>query len=633
MKIATISRALLIFVTLVQLVTVGSTSFAAPDAQVQSSEDLAREMLARMTPEEKVGQLFIVDFDGSALEEDGQLSSLIADYHIGGVNFKAVNGNIPQGDDSLLQTWLLIQEIQRAEISNSLQSGSNRNTGEPFSPAQIPLFIAIQQGGDGYPADQILAGVSPLPSQIAIGATWDTDLARQTGTRLGSELSLLGFNLLLGPSLNVHSDPRPELTGDLGVNSFSGSPFWTGELGKAFIAGLHEGSDDKLAVVGKNFPGFVGGNLPLNEEIPTVRKTLDQLLRNELPPFFAVTNLGAEAGAVTDGLLLTHSRYQAFQSNITTVTPPLTLDPQALDQLLSLQEFNTWHANGGLIISDELGTQAIRRYYIQIGQGYDPRLISRDALLAGNDILLTGNFKTASATDLFTSIVNTLDFFAQKYRDDVAFAQVVDGAVLRILIQKYQLYNNSFEEDNVIIPSNQLDSIQASGELTFEIARQAATLINPAPENLNNVLPNPPAEGDFITIITDTAEVRPCPDCEVELEPPVRALELVIERLYGPAGDGLIFPGNVVSYSYAELITALSQATPPDSQIQTHLGGADWLVFLQRDVDPNRPDSLALSRLISEAPELIQEKKIVVFGLDAPYYLSATEISAVSAYY
>ena len=147
------------------------------------------------------------------------------------------------------------------------------------------------------------------------------------------------------------------------------------------------------------------------------------------------------------------------------------------------------------------------------------------------------------------------------------------------------------------------------------------------------MLPNPPAEGDFITIITDTAEVLPCPDCDVELEPPVRALELVIERLYGPSGDGLIFPGNVVSYSYAELITALSQATPPDSQIQTHLAGSDWLVFLQRDVDPNRPDSLALSRLISEAPELIQDKKIVVFELDAPYYLSATEISAVSAYY
>lgn len=633
MKWNSFRRALLTVIILFQLVTITSTSFGAPVAQAQSAEDLASELLARMTAEERVGQLFVVDFDGSVLDEDSQLYSLITDYHIGGVNFKASNGNIPQGEDNLLQTWLLIQEIQRAEISNSRDTRSNRNTGDPYSPAQVPLFIAIHQEEDGFPVDLILGGISPQPNQIAIGATWDTDLARQAGTRLGEELSLLGFNMIIGPSLNVHSDPRPELAGDLGVNSFSGSAFWTGEIGKAYIAGLHEGSRNQLAVISQNFPGFVGGNLPLDEEIPTVRKTLDQLLLTELPPFFAVTDLGAEAGANTDGLLLTHSRYQAFQSNITTGTPPLTLDPQALDQLLSLQEFNTWHANGGLIVSDELGTQAMRRYYVQIGQGYDPRFISRDALLAGSDLLLTGNFKTASASDLFTSIVNTLDFFAQKYRDDVAFAQAVDDAVLRILMQKYQLYNNSFEEGNIILESEQIDSIQATDQLTFEVARQAATLINPAPENLNNVLPNPPALGDFITIITDTVDLNPCPECEPEPYPTVRGLELVIERLYGPSGDGLIFPGNVVSYSYAELITATSQVTPPDSQILTHLAGSDWLVFLQQDVDPNRPESVALSRFLSELPELTQDKKIVVFGLDAPYFLSATEISAVSAYY
>ncbi|MEJ2757094.1 MAG: hypothetical protein P8046_01305, partial [Anaerolineales bacterium] len=389
-----------------------------------------------------------------------------------------------------------------------------------------------------------------------------------------------------------------------------------------------------LGVISLNFPGFVGGELPLNEEIPTVRKTIDQLLLTELPPFFAVTDLGgADSSAITDGLLLTHSRYQAFQSNITTGTPPLTLDPQALPQLLALQQISSWHSNGGLIISDELGTQAIRRYYNQIGQTYDPKLISRDALLAGNDIILTGNFVSASAPDLYTSIVNTLDFFSQKYRDDVAFAEEVDNAVLRILTEKYELYNNSFEENNIILESSQLDNIEDNSQLSFEVARQAATLIDPAPENLNNQLPNPPAEGDFITIITDTQSVRACDECAEVQYPSVRALELVIERLYGPSGDGLIFPGNVVSYSYAELITAINEVDQGDNQILTNIAGSEWLVFLQSDVDSNRPSSLALSEFLSEAPELTQNKNIVVFGLNAPYYLSATEISAVDAYY
>lgn len=610
-----------------------SPSAAAPSAQVQSSEELATDLLDRMTPEERVGQLFIVDFDGNTISQGSQLYNLISRYHIGGVNFKAENNNIPQGEDSLLQTWLLIQEIQRAEIATSRQVSENRNTGESFSPAQIPLFITIQQNGDGFPSDQILSGLSPIPSQMAIGATWDTDLAQSTGKLLGQQLSSLGFNLLLGPSLNVHNSPRPELEGDLGVDSFSGSPFWTGEIGKAFIAGLHEGSTNRLGVISLNFPGFVGGELPLEEEIPTVRKTIDQLLLTELSPFFAVTDLGADSDSITDGLLLTHSRYQAFQSNITTNTPPLTLDPQALTQLLALQQISSWHSNGGLIISDELGTQAIRRYYTQIGQTYDPKLISRDALLAGNDLILTGNFMPNASTDLYTAIVNTLDFFAQKYRDDVAFAEEVDNAVLRILTEKYELYNNSFDEDNIITSSDKLEDIAVTDQLTFEVARQAATLINPEPENLNNVLPTPPNVGDFITIITDTKNVRACDECAEVQYPSVRALELVIERLYGPTGDGLIFPGNVVSYSYPELITAINEVDQEDNQILTNIAGSEWLVFLQLDIDPNRPSSYALSEFLSEAPELTQGKKIVVFSLNAPYYLSATEISAVSAYY
>lgn len=632
MSISRLGHILLLTILIIPLLIV-TPSLAAPSAQTQSSEELAGALLETLTPEERVGQLFVVDFEGNSITQGSQLYNLITQYHVGGVNFKAENNNIPQGEDSLLQMWLLIQEIQRTEITNSQETTQNNNTGETISPAQIPLFIAIQQNGDGFPTNQILSDLSPLPSEMAIGATWSTDLAQSAGEVLGQELSSLGFNLLLGPSLNVHSSPRPELTGDLGVTSFSGSPFWVGEFGKAFISGVHEGSNNRLGVFSLNFPGFTGGELPLDEEIPTVRKTIDQLLLTELPPFFAVTDLAADSSDITDGLLLTHARYQAFQSSITTSTPPLTLDPQALTQLLSLQEISTWHANGGLILSDELGSQAIRRYYTQIGQTYDPKLVSRDALLAGNDLILTGNFTADNSPDLYTSIVNTLDFFAQKYRDDVAFAEEVDDAVLRILTEKFELYNNSFDEGNIIIPSSQLENIAASNQLTFEIARQAATLINPEPGNLNNVLPNPPGVSDFITIITDTKEVKPCNQCTAMQSPSVRALELVIERLYGPSGDGLVFPGNIVSYSYAELITALNQVDEGDDQILTNIAGSDWLVFLQTDLDPDRPSSYALSEFLSEAPELTQDKKIVVFSLNAPYYLSATEISAVTAYY
>ena len=52
---------------------------------------------------------------------------------------------------------------------------------------------------------------------MAIGATWKTELAQQVGSVLGSELSALGFNLLLGPSLDVVESPNPSARSDRGT--------------------------------------------------------------------------------------------------------------------------------------------------------------------------------------------------------------------------------------------------------------------------------------------------------------------------------------------------------------------------------------------------------------------------------
>jgi beta-N-acetylhexosaminidase len=625
-------RFLILVIVFCQLIAV-STSFAAHSSQVTTTDELALDLLNRMKPEERVGQLFMIDFEGSRFTEESPLEDLITNYHIGGVNLKSANNNFTQGEDSLLDAWSLIQDIQRSEINNSRNTLILPATGDTFSPALVPLFIGIEQPEDGYPTNRLPDGLTLVPSEMAIGATWDKVLAQQAGEQFASEISSLGINFLLGPALNVHSNPSPELRGDLGINSFSGSPFWVGELGQAFITGLHNGSQNSLAVIAKNFPGYVGADQPLSDEIPTVRKTLDQLLNTELPPFFATTDLSQSPSAQVDGLLLTHARYEAFQSDVSAISPPITLNPQALSQLLSLQEFSNWHTNGGLVVSDELGSQAMRRYYIQLGQKYDPRLISRDALLSGSDLLLTGNFIAPDDPDLYTSIIRTLDFFAQKYRDDVAFAQQVDEAVLRILTLKYELYNNSFQETNILRSLDQLESVGREDQISFNVARKGATLVNPQPENLNTVLPNPPGSNDFITIFTDTIDYQACDTCDEVQSPSRTALEDIMLRLYGPSGDGLIVPGNVASYTYRDLTEAVDQYYDPESLVIANINRAEWLVFLQLDRHESRPESFALNRFLSETPELIQDKKIVVFGMDGPYYLNANEISTVTAYY
>ena len=160
---------------------------------------------------------------------------------------------------------------------------------KPRRNVYVPLFIGISQEGDGAPHDQILSGLTPLPNAMAIGATWNTELAQQVGSVLGNELSALGFNFFLGPSLDVVESPNPSARIDLGTRVFGGDPFWVGEMGRAYISGLHTGSDGRMVVVAKHFPGRGGSDRLPEEEVATVRKSLEQLKQVELDPFFAVT--------------------------------------------------------------------------------------------------------------------------------------------------------------------------------------------------------------------------------------------------------------------------------------------------------------------------------------------------------
>src|SRR5690606_16858205 len=175
---------------------------------------------------------------------------------------------------------------------------------------------------------------------------------------------------------------------------FGGDPFWVGEMGKAFISGLHHGSDNRLLVIAKHFPGRGDSDRSPEEEVPTVRKTLEQLKQVELAPFFAVTN-ATEPSAQADGLLVSHIRYQGFQTNIRATTRPVSLDTAALPAIIRLEEFSTWRSNGGLIVSNSLGSQAIRDFYSLSGENFLPRSVARDAFMAGNDLLYLGSITSA----------------------------------------------------------------------------------------------------------------------------------------------------------------------------------------------------------------------------------------------
>lgn len=594
------------------------------NAQTIDPQTKAKALLNRMTPEEKVGQLFVVTFSGRDVSEESQIYDLITNYHVGGVMLRADHDNFTSAEDTLAATRDLINSLQKANHDAAQKDAANK-TG-----IYTPLLIGLSQEGDGAPNDQILTGMTSLPDEMMIGATWDIQQARAVGSALGADLNNLGVNLFVGPSLDVLASPGKEGADDLGVRAFGGDPYWVGVMGQAYITGIHNGSNQRVMVISKHFPGRGSADRPLDTEVATVRESLEQMKQIELAPFFAVTS-GSDPNAITDGLLVSHLRYQGFQGNIRATTKPVSLDSTALSQILALSEFADWRNSGGLMMSDNLGSQAIRRFTDSTLQTFDSRQVARSAFLAGNDLLYVDNFAGTGDPDSSTGIKNTLEFFVQRFNQDPAFADRVNQSVQRILAMKYKIYPN-FDLSAVTPSDASFAKIGQQTGLDYTTAQEAATLIDPSPSELASVIPNPPTRNDRIVFLMDTMKVRQCSTCDEKTIPAVDSLQKAVLSAYGSLGGNLVNANRLSSYSFQNALDWLNGINPPQN-FETDIHQANWIVVGTLNLDAARPSSYAFKKLLSEKPDLFRNKNLIVFAFNAPYYLDATDISKMTAFY
>ncbi len=588
-------------------------------------QEAVAELMAQMDARDRVGQLFLVTFAGSIADAESAIADLILNYHIGGVLLRDTNDNITDEEDPVGQVAALDNQLQSHafDISQTEEPLPPDETGDLHLSPFVPLFVAIAQEGDGYPYSRLHSGVTSVPNNMAIGATWNPAHAETVGNVVGGELAAIGVNMMLGPSLDVLDIPRPESPGGLGTRTFGGDPYWVGVMGQAYIRGVHQGSDDRVAVVAKHFPGHGGSDRQPDQEVSTVRRQLEQLKLVELAPFFAVTGHAPGPAETTDALLTSHIRYQGFQGNIRESTRPISFDPQALDTILRLPEFSTWRSAGGITVSDALGVRAVKRFYDPQLQEFPHRQIAQDAFLAGNDVLVLSEFSlTASYADHIANIKDTLDWFRDMYDTDVAFQTRVDQAVARILNLKLELYGDDFSLENVLVPvENLTERVGRARDKITLLAQDAITLIAPGPEELADRLPSPPNKSDTILIFTDERFSRQCTRCRARPLIATNALQSAILRLYGPEGTNQVAPGNLYSFSFQELEAFLLQppagpaptptteaeATPePPPLIQTALDRADWIIFAMLDILPDEPQSDAVKTFLSERPDLSQ---------------------------
>jgi beta-N-acetylhexosaminidase len=581
------------------------------DARVQT-------LLSAMTVEERVGQVFLVTFVGSNPALGSDIAKLIRQDHVGGVVLLASNSNFYNDPTTPRQV---------ANLANSLQALA-MNDG-----VAVPLFVAVDHEGDGYPYTRITGGTTPLPNPMTIGATWDPDNAQAVGQIAGRELAAMGINLLLGPVVDVLADPRPSGQGDIGTRTFGGDPFWVGEMGRAYIQGVHQGSAGRVATVAKHFPGHGGSDRLPDEEVATVDKSLEQLEQVELPPFFAVTHDSSGTGddsAVTDALMSSHIRYRGFQGDIRQFTAPISFDAKGMGDILALNGFADWRPTG-LIVSDSLGVPAVRKYFDPTLTTFPHRRIAKEAFLAGNDLLLLSQFDLNNDwSQQFANMRDTIAFFQEEYRANPTFAARVDEAVAKILRLKLKLYPE-LTLDAVQVPADAAMQMCGLGSaVTQRIASQAVTLLYPDA----NALPALPRRGEKILIFTDARPVRECFTDRCQPFSPLSqtAVEEAILRIYGPNGTGQVDAEDITSLPFGQLKSFLSGGELL-YDVGTLLREADWVIFAPQDLNPVKgPNSDAVELFLNDGQTASYDARFVVMAFNAPYYLDTTEISKLSLY-
>jgi beta-N-acetylhexosaminidase len=301
-------------------------------------------MLAKMSLEEKVGQLFMVwcraEFLNVNSPEYLELRETLSKYRVG-----AFAMTVPYDPPFLYkgQPW------EAADLLNRLQHDS-----------KLPLLVAadFELG-----LSNRLNGATAFPNAMAIAATGRLEYAEQFGKITAEEARAIGVDWNFFPVADVNSNPDNPI---INTRSFGEDPQQVGDLVAAYIRGAHSAG---MLVTAKHFPGH--GDTATDSHLGLAkadgnRARLDSV---ELPPF----RKAIEAGV--DAIMVAHLTVPALDPAPNVVAS--VSRPVITGMLRNDMQFR------GLVITDALDMAGLTRLYAaNIGRE------AVDAFQAGNDMLL-----------------------------------------------------------------------------------------------------------------------------------------------------------------------------------------------------------------------------------------------------
>ena len=326
-----------------------------------TEEELAaqkiEDLLASLTTEEKVGQLFFVRCPADSAADD------VSAYHLGGY---ILFGRDKTADD-------VIQTIR------SYQNAAAADTG-------IPLLIGVDEEGGTV----VRVSSNPhlrrekYPSPQKLLAQGGTEALVENAAEKDALLHGLGINVNLAPVVDVSTNP-----GDFIYDrTFGLDADGTSDCVTAVVEQM---SADNMGSVLKHFPGY-GSNADTHTDIAVDQRSLEQFESADFLPFSA----GMDAGDGKTAVLVSHNIMTAVDDTL-----PASLSP-AVHQLLR-EELGF----DGVVMTDDLAMDAVAAYS-------ESGAVAVMALQAGNDLVLTTDYRTQiskvlEAVETGTLSIDTID--------------------------------------------------------------------------------------------------------------------------------------------------------------------------------------------------------------------------------
>jgi beta-glucosidase-like glycosyl hydrolase len=237
--------------------------------------------------------------------------------------------------------------LSQLTLSNELQQA-----------AALPLLLSMDAE---WGLAMRLQGTLALPYAATLGAVHDLGLLRRLGAELARQCLRIGVHMNFAPVADVNLEPRNPV---IGFRSFGSYPEAVAEKAAAMMLGMQEAG---LLAVAKHFPGHGDTDRDSHLTMPLLPHSRERLDAVELLPFRRLIAEGVAA------VMPSHLHVPAWEPE---PGRPATLSKRILQGLL--RESLGFE---GLIITDAMDMKGVADYFA-------PGLADREAVLAGNDIIL-----------------------------------------------------------------------------------------------------------------------------------------------------------------------------------------------------------------------------------------------------